>query len=333
MDVESAEIRAWVGGIDHEFFKYDHVLSRRQPGSAFKPLIFMEALEQGMKPCAYFPNDSVVYEDYDSWTPRNADRRYGGFYSMNGAMVHSVNTVSVDLLMRAGIDSVLQSCRLAGISSPLPPVPSLALGTGEVSLLEMVGVFQAIANRGILREPVCIRRIEDRHGKVLEEFSPDFPGMAVCQPENADRLTVMMEAVVNEGTAAALRDRYQLRGAMAGKTGTTQNQTDGWFIGYTPHLVAGAWVGGDLQNIRFRSITHGQGARSAMPIWAGFMERTADDPHWNIILEDTFPVSPEIRAEFECEHYLEKKPFEFKPFRKLREKDGRWRLFKRRKRR
>ncbi len=330
MEVQTAEIRAWVGGINHEYFKYDHVLSRRQAGSTFKPLVYLEALEQGKAPCDYFPNDSVVYEDFDNWSPRNADRSYGGYYSMKGALVHSVNTVSVELMMQIGIDSVLEICELAGITSSLPAVPSLALGTGAVSLYEMVGVYQAIANMGIAKEPVYISRIEDRNGKVLEERIPEAEGRAICTPENAEIMIEMLRGVVNEGTAVGLRKNYGITADIAGKTGTTQNYTDGWFIGFTPGMVAGAWVGGDLQNVRFQTIQYGQGAFSAMPIWAGFMMSAFQDDHWSMLRNDTFMISTSTKEQLQCDDFREKKPFQFKPFQKLKEKKPFRNLFKRR---
>ena len=332
MDVQTAEIRAWVGGINHEYFKYDHVLAKRQAGSTFKPLVYLEALEQGKAPCDYFPNDSVVYEDFDDWTPRNADRSYGGFYSMKGALVHSVNTVSVELLMQVGIDSVLEMCELAGITSPLPAVPSLALGTGAVSLYEMVNVYQAIANMGVSKEPVYIRRIEDRNGKVLEERIPADEGTSICQAENAELMIEMLRGVVNEGTAAGLRKNYGITADIAGKTGTTQNYTDGWFIGFTPGMVAGAWVGGDLQNIRFQTIQYGQGAFSAMPIWSGFMKSAFQDDYWSMLQEDTFRISTTTKEQLICDDFREKKPFQFKPFQKLKERKPFRKLFRRKRR-
>ena len=332
MDVQSAEIRAWVGGINHEYFKYDHVLARRQAGSVFKPLVYLEALEQGISPCDYFANDSVVYEEFDNWTPRNADRSYGGYYSMKGALVHSVNTVSVELMMQVGTDSVLKFSEEAGISSPLPAVPSLALGTGEVSLLEMMGVYQAIANRGIRKEPLYMKRIEDRNGKILEEWTPEEEGKPICTVENAEIMVEMLRGVVNEGTARGLHENYGITADIAGKTGTTQNYTDGWFIGFTPYLVAGAWVGGDLQNVRFQTIQYGQGAFSAMPIWAGFMKKTFQDEHWRGMKSDTFHIGSSIRDQLLCEDFMEKKPMQFKPFQKLKEKKPFRNLFKRKKR-
>jgi penicillin-binding protein 1A len=332
MDVESAEIKAWVGGINHEYFKYDHVLARRQAGSTFKPLVYLEALEQGISPCDYFANDSIVYEAYDDWTPQNADRSYGGYYSMKGALVHSINTVSVDLLMQTGIDSVLELAQAVGIESELPDVPSLALGTGAVSLFEMMKAYQAIANRGIAREPRYIARIEDRNGNILEEREPDEEGLPICNRENADLMIEMLRSVVNGGTASGLRNYYGIREDVAGKTGTTQNYTDGWFIGFTPTLVAGAWVGGDLQNIHFRNMQYGQGAYSAMPIWAGFMRRVFRDESWGRMESDTFDILPEVRAKLDCDDFRERKPLRFRPFQELKEKRL-FRNFFRRKRR
>ncbi len=329
MDVQTAEIKAWVGGINHEYFKYDHILAKRQAGSTSKPLVYLEALEQGISPCDYFPNDSVVYEDFDDWTPRNADRSYGGYYSMKGALVHSVNTISVDLMMQVGIDSVLELSKNAGIESELPAVPSLALGTGAVSLYEMVGAYQAIANMGMVKEPLYIKRIEDRNGKVLEEWLPDSEGSSICRPENAELLTALLREVVNDGTAAGLRMKYRITEDIAGKTGTTQNYTDGWFIGFTPGLVAGAWVGGDLQNVRFQNMRYGQGAYTAMPIWAGFMKSTFKDEYWSMLRNDTFQISTSTQDLLLCDDFTDKKPRQFRPIKNLKEKKIFKRLFRR----
>jgi penicillin-binding protein 1A len=333
MDVHTAEIRAWVGGINHEYFKYDHVLARRQPGSVFKPLVYLEALEQGISPCRYFANDSIVYHDYEDWTPRNADRSYGGHYSMKGALVHSVNTVSVELLMQVGIDRVLDLCRKAGIQSPLPEVPSLALGSGPVSLMEMVGAYQAMANQGILKKPVYLKKIEDRNGKLLFEADPDPEGRAICEQKNAQVMIEMLKAVVNEGTAAALRTSYGFKAEIAGKTGTTQNHADGWFIGMTPDLVAGAWVGGDLQNVRFKSIRYGQGAFAAMPIWSGFMKRAFQDADWDKLEHSTFRTPEAVHIRMDCENFKEKKFFEIPPIQKMKKRQPLRNLFRRKKKR
>jgi penicillin-binding protein 1A len=331
MDVHTGEIKAWVGGIDHQYFKFDHVKAKRQVGSTIKPLVYLAALENGASPCDYYPNDSVVYSDYDDWTPRNADRSYGGHYSLKGALVNSVNTVSVQVLMETGIDSVVALGKRAGIKSELPAVPSLALGSADISLLEMLGMYQAIANHGRRIEPVKIRRIEDRNGKVLFEHQLEQERLAVFSAENAEIMTEILRNVVDHGTAAGLRHRYNIEADVAGKTGTTQNYTDGWFIGFTPDLVAGVWVGGDLQNVRFRNMAYGQGAYSAMPVWAAFMNSTFGDENFRHLQDSKFEISESTKRKLDCEEYREKKPFEFKPIKKLKEKALFKRLFKRKK--
>jgi penicillin-binding protein 1A len=329
MDVPTGEIKAWIGGINYEYFKYDHVLARRQAGSTFKPLVYLAALEQGISPCEYFPNDSVVYHQYDDWTPRNADRTYGGYYSLKGALVHSVNTVSVNLLMETGIDSVLALGQKAGIESSMPAVPSLALGTANISLFEMLRVYQAIANRGMSIKPRYLARIENKDGKVLYVNPEGEQGRAVCSPENAELMIEILRDVVNHGTANALRTEHRIIADVAGKTGTTQNHTDGWFIGFTPGLVAGVWVGGDLQNLHFRSMEYGQGSVMAMPIWANFMKRTFGDDAWKYLQDEEFEISESIKDLLACDDFRERKPFQFRPFKKLKEKSLLKRLFKR----
>jgi penicillin-binding protein 1A len=279
--------------------------------------------------CDFFPNDSVVYEEYEDWTPRNADRAYGGFYSLKGGLVHSVNTVSVNLLMRVGIDSVRELAARAGISSDLPPVPSLALGTGDVSLKEMVGVYQAIANRGIALEPLYLERIEDRDGKVLFERPDVVKGVPICTPGNADLMVAMLREVASRGTAAGLRSRFDIQADVAGKTGTTQNYTDGWFIGFTPSMVAGAWVGGDLQNLRFRDMQHGQGAATAMPVWAGFMKRVFADEKWGRMENLEFAIEDTTLMKLDCEDFSEIKPWKLKPLEEFRERVREKGFFKR----
>jgi penicillin-binding protein 1A len=331
MDVRTSEVKAWVGGINHEYFKYDHVLAKRQPGSTFKPLVYLEALEQEISPCDYYANDSIVYEEYDNWIPRNADRSYGGYYSMKGALIHSVNTVSVELLMQVGIDSVLELAHKAGIESALPELPSLALGTGTVSLYEMMQVYQAIANMGVAKEPLYIKRIEDRNGVVMEERLPEDEGTVLCTPENAGLMIEMLKGVVDDGTAASLRMKYRIFEDIAGKTGTTQNYTDGWYFGFTPSLLAGVWVGGDLQNIRFQNMAYGQGAATAMPIWAEFINRVYRDDTWSRIRKDTFALDVSLKDQLQCEDYLDKKPRQFRPIQRLKEKKLFKKLFRRKK--
>jgi penicillin-binding protein 1A len=331
MEVVTGEVKAWVGGINYKYFKYDHVTAKRQAGSTFKPVVYLTALEQGKSPCDFFPNDSIVYEEYEGWTPRNSDRTYGGFYSLQGALVNSVNTVSAGLIMETGIDSVIAMAQKGGITSPLPAVPSLALGTGEVSLYEMVRFYQAIANRGISMEPVWISRIEDKDSKLLfREERTGNGGTAVCDPVNAEIMTEMLRGVVNRGTAASLRSQYGIYSDIAGKTGTTQNYSDGWFIGFTPDLVAGVWVGGDIQNIRFREMSYGQGAFAAMPVWAEFIKHTYDDDRWGYLQHKVFDISDSTRSMLECDDYRETKPFGYDLLKELTKKPFFRRLFRRR---
>ncbi len=305
MELKTGYVRAWVGGINHEFFQYDHVTARRQPGSVFKPVIYAAALENGHDPCDYIPNDSVVYEAYDNWTPRNADRSYGGFYSMKGGLTHSVNTISVHLLMETGFTKVKDMAGRLGISAELPEVPSVALGTASVSLLEMVNAYGVFANHGRRVEPVYMRRIEDRFGNVIYEADKKGNPQQVISKNVAETMTEILKGVVDHGTAASLRSVYGFDNDIAGKTGTTQQNTDGWFIGFTPDLVTGVWVGGDNQVIRFRSMTYGQGSHSALPIWARFMQKIYNNPLYRNSRNATFTISDEVKSSLDCPDYKE----------------------------
>ncbi len=303
MESKTGYVRAWVGGINHKYFQYDHVNSRRQAGSTFKPVVYAAALEKGYKPCDYIPNDSVVYKDYNDWTPRNADKSYGGYYSMNGGLVHSVNTVSVNLMMNTGISNVVKLAKEMGISGDLPEVPSLALGTGDISLLELVSAYNVFNNKGRMVKPLYLRRIEDKDGNVLYEAASQVSENEIISPENAEIIVNMLRNVVNYGTASSLRTVYGFDNDIAGKTGTTQRHSDGWFIGFTPDLIAGAWVGGDNPLVRFRSMGYGQGAYTALPIWAGFMRKIYSDPLYKLSKNANFDISGDIIEEFNCPDY------------------------------
>ncbi len=307
MEAKTGYVRAWVGGINHRYFKYDHVNSRRQTGSTFKPIVYVAALEKGNKPCDYIPNDSVVYKDYNSWTPRNADRSYGGYYSINGGLTYSVNTVSVNLLMKTGIKEVIRLAHDMGIKSNLPEVPSLALGTGEASLFDLIKAYNVFINKGRLIEPLFLRRIEDKDGNILFEVKPQVSDKQLISNENAEIMIQMLRNVVNNGTASALRTVYGFDNDIAGKTGTTQLNTDGWFVGFTPDLIAGAWVGGDNPVIRFRSLAYGQGSHTALPIWAGFMKKIYADPLYRFSKNAVFDISYDAIAQFGCPDYRDDK--------------------------
>ena len=304
MDVHNGNIKAWIGGINHRYYKYDHVLSKRQAGSTFKPLIYAKALENGITPCQFFANDSISYPEYDNWTPRNADRRYGGSYSVKGALTHSVNTVSVQLLMQNGIENTIEFAHKAGIQSEMPEVPSLALGSGEMSLLELTSAY-SVFNTGKKLIPNFIMRVEDKNGKILFSHKYKENPDTVISAQTVQYMTAMLQGVIDHGTGASARTVYGLKGDFAGKTGTTQNQTDGWFIGYSPDIVAGTWVGGDIPSVRFRSLYYGQGSFSALPVWVGFMKRVYENPNFKHLAIHKFKIDESITDELTCEDYRE----------------------------
>lgn len=305
MESKTGYVKAWVGGIDYRYFKYDHVTSKRQAGSTFKPIVYAAALEEGIQPCDFYANDSIAYEDYDNWVPRNADRKYGGYYSVKGALTHSINTISAKIFMETGPKKVVDLAHKMGIEGNLPEVPSLSLGTGNVSLLELAGAYSVFVNNGHLISPVIIRRIEDQQGNVIFTQGIEMSEEQVLSEQTSEQMLAMMEAVVDSGTAAGLRSIYGIKSDIAGKTGTTQNQTDGWFIGVTPDLITGVWVGGDNPVVRFRTITFGQGSYMAMPIFARYMQKLYTDPLFSGIKNSSFHISEEILSTMDCEDFRE----------------------------
>ena len=309
MEPNTGEIKTWVGGNDYSYFQYDHVTSKRQVGSTFKPIVYATALEQGMNPCDYTRNDQHVYDQFEGWSPRNTEDEYGGKYSMKGALEKSVNVVSVEILLKAGIDNVLHTAKNMGIESSIPKVPSIALGVADISLLEMVNAYCAFDNGGKKINPVFISRIEDKDGKVIYQAEAKKTKQVISK-QTAYYMTEMLKGVVNEGTAIRLRDTYKLKGEMAGKTGTTQSQADGWFIGYTPGLVAGAWVGAENPAIHFNSIQYGQGAAMALPIWAYFMQKCKSDVSFKPYVNGNFSLPENIEPMPECEPFVKDNIFD-----------------------
>ncbi|MFK7907996.1 MAG: penicillin-binding transpeptidase domain-containing protein, partial [Chitinophagales bacterium] len=278
MEARTGYVRAWVGGINHKYFQYDHVTSTRQVGSTFKPIVYAAALESGRNPCEFIENEQRVYPTKDNWSPRNSDGDYTGQYSMQGGLVKSVNTISAELVWQTGVPKTTALARDMGVKSKLPKGPAIALGAADISLLEMVSVYSTFANRGRSVDPVYLLRIEDAEGNVVEDFRKPASKNWVLKKETADMMVEMMRNVVNQGTAQRLRGkRYGIKTDIAGKTGTTQDNTDGWFIGFTPELVTGVWVGGEARQIRFRSLKLGQGANTALPIWAKYMRKVYAD--------------------------------------------------------
>jgi penicillin-binding protein 1A len=324
IDPRTGKVKVWIGGNDFRYFQYDHVLSARQVGSAFKPVIYAAALENGLPPDKYYANQQITYSDFQDWTPGNADNEYGGYYSLEGALCKSVNTISVQVLMETGIAETVNLAQKMGIDADVPRYPSIALGAVEVPLIQMVKAYSCFANEGQTIEPTYLLRIEDSKGKVLKKFSSDFSPEQVLTTENARIMNHYLEAVAREGTAAAIRSRFNIPGSFAGKTGTTQNFADGWFMGYTPTLVTGCWVGGEDPQVHFKSLAHGQGAYMALPITGGFFRSYYSDPAFassaNIAFTDP---TPENLALLDTPHFAE----EIKA-----SKSGFWDVFKSEKR-
>ena len=277
IDPKTGAILAWVGGINHKYFPYNHVLAERQVGSTFKPFVYTAALNNGMLPCRMIANEQRVYEDYNDWSPANSEGEYEGWYSMKGGLKNSVNTITAEIMMETGPSNVIALARKLNIDTHIPEVPSIALGTAEISLFEMVEAYTAFANNGYSVNSFGILRIEDSNGDVLyEQGSPQFGSVAFTE-DVAAQINDMLRGVVNEGTGRTLRSIYGVHSDIAGKTGTTQNNADGWFIGYTPDFVVGVWVGAELPVIHFRTIALGSGAHMALPIFGMVVNKMEND--------------------------------------------------------
>lgn len=273
MDPTNGELKAYIGGDDFRYFQYDHTTSKRQVGSTFKPIVYLAALEAGITPDTYFANERKVYEDYNNWSPENSHDEYTGYYTMEGALAKSINTIAVDVMMQTGVSNVVDLANRMGIQSDLPEYPSLALGTASVSLEEMVCVFAGIANGGKKIQPYYLKSIESNEGTLLAKFENKQSYEQLASAENCRILTRMLKSVINNGTGAAIRNVWGIDADFAGKTGTTQDQADGWFIGMTPRLVAGAWVGGEDPSIHFRTLGAGAGGQTALPIVGSFYKQ------------------------------------------------------------
>lgn len=307
MDPANGEIKAWVGGIDHHYFQYDHVQERtkRQVGSTFKPIVYAAALEQGVRPCEFISAAKTTYTNMEGWAPENTEDNYGLKYSMAGALTYSVNTVSVQVLEKAGITNTVSLAHRMGIKSDIKPVPSIALGTADISITEMVTAYACLANKGKVSEPTYLKTITNHQNEILERFAPAEQSN-VLSAESAQLIVHMLKRVVNEGTAAGLRSRFGLPNDIAGKTGTTQSNTDGWFMAITPKLVIGTWVGADDPRIRFRSTALGQGARTALPITGDFLRAVNQDASLNTISHARFAALPNtLERKMECDLFKE----------------------------
>ncbi len=306
MDPRTGEVKTYVGGVDYSQFPYDHCFSRRQVGSVFKPFVYLTALIDEYEPCDYIENEVVTYPEYDDWAPENSGGSYGGYYSLAGAMAKSVNTVAAHLIVDLGPNSVIGTAKNAGIQSDIPSNPSIALGAVELSLFEMVRAYAPFANYGQRIQPYFIEEISNKVGEVI--FKHEKSGLQrAFDPYQVDQLNRMLQLVADSGTARSLQTQYRVRTDIGGKTGTTQNNADGWFIGITPNLVFGAWVGGELPAVRFRSTRLGQGAATALPIvgnWIRDLESSGQGALFDASRRGFINTSDEI----DCLIYREDKP-------------------------
>ena len=306
MSVETGTgyVRAYVGGDDYRFFQYDHVTqAKRQVGSTFKPFLYALAMQEGeYTPCTKVPNISysIQLPDGKFWEPKDSGKnKFGEEVTLRWALAHSNNRISAYLMKRFGPEAVIQMARRMGVTSDIPAVPSICLGVCDISLYEMVGAMSTFANKGVYVKPIFITKIEDKNGNIIETFKAE-------QHEAMDEVTAykmieLMKGVVYEGTGVRLRYKYGLRNPIAGKTGTTQNQSDGWFMGITPDLTTGIWTGAEDRSVHFKTITLGQGSNMALPIWALYMKKVYADPTLHVSQGDfTKPVA-NVDLDFDCD--------------------------------
>jgi penicillin-binding protein 1A len=313
MDPYTGAVKAWVGGINNRNFQYDHVLQgKRQPGSTFKTFVYATAIENGYSPCFSIfdiPRSYPTGNGSMLWEPKNSNGKYTNKpMSLREAMALSVNTVTADIMYKMKPENVVNLARRVGVTSELDPVLSLALGTSDVSVFEMVGAYSTFVNKGVHTEPYYIVRIEDKNGNVL--YQPTPKKVEALHEETAYLMLHMLKggAEISGGSATRLSPALLQKVEVGGKTGTTQNASDGWFMGVTPELVAGAWVGGDSRNIRFPSWVSGQGGRTAMPIWDKFMVKVMNDPALGFRKTSFEAPAAPLSIEIDCERYNSKHP-------------------------
>lgn len=306
MDAKSGYVKAYVGGPEFSQFQYDMVTSgSRQVGSTVKPYLYTLAMEEGMSPCDRTINRPITIMDANGrpWTPRNASKsRIGESVSLRWGLANSNNWISAYLMSLFTPEALVKLMHSFGIRSQLDPVVSLALGSCDISLAEMVDAYTAFPNMGLRVEPIYVSRIEDANGNVIATFAPKMH--EIFSETTAYKMIYMMRSVVDGGTGGRIRRNYGLMMPMGGKTGTTQNNSDGWFMGYTPSLVSGVWVGGEDRDIHFDNIAEGQGASMALPIWALYMQKVLKDSDLGYSASENFDVPASFNANSGCEENL-----------------------------
>lgn len=313
VEPQTGHIKAWVGGINHKYFKYDHVKQgARQPGSTFKPLVYATAIDHGYSPCYEVIDAPVTFETGDTnktWSPKNSDGVFTNKpFTLRKAMANSINSVTARMIKEVTPQHVVDMAHRLGIESPLEAVPALCLGVNDVTIYEMVGAYSTFVNDGVWIEPTFITRIEDKNGNVLQEIVPKT--REALNEESAYLMVHMLRGATEErgGTALGL-NKFKLLGIGAeigGKTGTTQNYSDGWFIGLVSKLTTGVWVGGEDRCIHLRGFEYAQGARTAMPIWAYFMQSVFEDTELNFKKERFPRPAKKLSIEIDCNKYVQK---------------------------
>jgi penicillin-binding protein 1A len=321
VEPQTGFVKAWVGGIDFRHFKYDAVKQgRRQVGSTFKPFVYAAAIaDKKYSPCMQVPNIQTCIEAgqfglAEPWCPSNSDDEYGGVLTLKQAIAGSVNTVTTYLMKQIGPRPVIQMAKALGVTSDIPEVPSIALGTVDLSIFELAGAYTAFGNQGLYTEPIVMLRIEDKNGVVLDEFAPET--REVFSPEIAYTMVNLLQGVTQSGTGVRLRHTgagygsyvtgypYGFDNPIAGKTGTTQNNSDGWFVGMVPNLVTAVWTGCQDRSAHFGSTTYGQGATTALPIWALYMKDVYTVPELGIRRDGFDRPDGPITIPLDCATFL-----------------------------
>ncbi|NNJ87861.1 MAG: penicillin-binding protein [Eudoraea sp.] len=321
MEPQTGHVKAWVGGLNYKHFQYDNVIQgARQAGSTFKPFVYAAAIDQlRMSPCDQLPDSQYCIEaekhgNPEPWCPKNSNGKYSGeMYTLKHALANSVNTVTAQLIDMVGPKPVVSIVKNIGLTGEILEVPSIALGTPDFNVYEMVGAYGTFANQGVYVKPVMVTRIEDKNGTVLYEYVPETKD--VLSKEVAYAMINLLEGVTEGGSGMRLRHSslkdqpvykeiitgypYEFTNPIAGKTGTTQNQSDGWFMGMVPNLVTGVWVGGEERATHFKSIVYGQGASMALPIWALYMQKNYEDPDLGVSKEE-FTAPEEMSINLDC---------------------------------
>ena len=305
MDPHTGYVKAYVGGPDFRYFKFDAVKAqKRQVGSTIKPFLYTLAMQDGYSPCYKVPNVPQTFKDNDStWTPASSGRKefWGKMVTLKWGLANSENYVSAWLMKQFNPQSVIEVMQKMGIRSRIDPVNSVFLGTSDITLYELVGSYATFDNKGVYTEPIFVTRIEDKDGNVLLKFTPRIE--EAISEENAYLMLNLLEGVVKEGTAGRLRWKYELMNQIGGKTGTTQNHSDGWFVGVAPNLVTGIWTGWEDRSIHFDNIGLGSGANMALPVFGLFMKKIYEDEMFGIMEADEFEPPLQFNIELDCDKY------------------------------